>query len=75
MKNKHINRLENLTINALKIFNNEGYIPTMNKSSIDNIIGFPNIKKRRLRIKEKKNIFTSMFARSESYKNNQIFIY
>ena len=35
-KKRHIIILENLVVNARRTFNNDGYIPTMNNSSIDN---------------------------------------
>ena len=46
VKKRQIIIFQNLVVKALRIFSNEGYIPTMNKSSIDRIIGLPkNINK------------------------------
>ena len=74
MKKRHIIILENLVVNARRTFNNDGYIPTMNNSSIDNIIGFPANINKILRRKEKKNIFISILAIIESNKTILIFV-
>ena len=46
----------------------------MNKSSIDNIIGFPKNIKSTLSIKENKKIFISIFAINESNITTFIFV-
>ena len=72
VKNRQIIILENLVVNARRIFIKEGYMPTMNNSSMDNIIGLPNIINKTLSTKEKINIFISRFVIKES--NITIFI-
>jgi hypothetical protein len=59
-------KLENFAVKALNILSKEGKRPTKNVVSIDKNIGLPVDKNNILNIKEKTNIFISIFAMTES---------